>query len=44
MPKGYQTVGGFKFDNNSAWNHRTNENSYATQANENIRKISKNAD
>ncbi len=44
MPKGYQTTGGFKFDNNSAWNRRTNENSYANQANENIRKISKNAD
>lgn len=44
MPKGYQTIGGFKFDNNLAWNRRTNENSYANQANENIRKISKNAD
>ena len=44
MPKGYQTVGGFKFDNNSAWNRRTNENSYTSQANENIRKFSKNAD
>lgn len=44
MPKGYQTTGGFKFDNNSAWNRRTNGNSYVTQATENIRKISKNAD
>ena len=45
MPKGYTTTGGFKFDNNSRWDHQVSpSNEFTTRVVNNVKEMNKNSD
>lgn len=45
IPKGYTTTGGFKFDNNSRWDHQVYpSNEFTTRVVNNVKEMNKNSD